>query len=176
MGDLTKLREKLLKQERLFDENIGLVFKVISQFPLRDSYEFDDLFQVGCYGLWKAVKKNDENKGFKFSSLAFPCIKGELINYSKIISHRRIGEEEDDILERLVDYRDNNDLHHYDEYYPLYDAICQLRRVPRSMVIEYYWNDKDTIKLGEVYNKNSHAIWMIITRALKKLKQIMSQR
>lgn len=166
--------EKSLQQKKLFDDNIKLVFKVVSQFPLRYLYEFDDLFQVACVGLLKAVRNNDERKGFKFSSLAFFCMRAELINYSKIISNRRIsGENVEDFLKQLFDYR-NDDRSNYDEYYSLYDAIYQLNEVPRGIIIDYYFNDKSTIEIGKALNKKPHTIWCTISRTLGKLRQILS--
>jgi RNA polymerase sporulation-specific sigma factor len=57
--------------------NLRLVLSVIQRFNNRGEY-VDDLFQVGCIGLIKAIKKFDESFDVKFSTYAVPMIIGEI--------------------------------------------------------------------------------------------------
>jgi RNA polymerase sporulation-specific sigma factor len=59
------------------NSNIRLVWSVVQRFINR-GYEADDLFQIGCIGLLKAVDKFDLNYDVKFSTYAVPMIIGEI--------------------------------------------------------------------------------------------------
>ncbi|USG63587.1 RNA polymerase sporulation sigma factor SigF [Brevibacillus ruminantium] len=64
-------------RELLVNSNIRLVWSVVQRFINR-GYEADDLFQIGCIGLLKAVDKFDLNYDVKFSTYAVPMIIGEI--------------------------------------------------------------------------------------------------
>lgn len=64
-------------QEILIESNIGLVWSIVKKFQNR-GYEPDDLFQIGCIGLIKAIKKFDNAFDVKFSTYAVPMIIGEI--------------------------------------------------------------------------------------------------
>lgn len=64
-------------QEILVQNNIGLVWSVVKKFQNR-GYESDDLFQIGCLGLMKAIQKFDSSFEVKFSTYAVPMIMGEI--------------------------------------------------------------------------------------------------
>ncbi len=64
-------------QELLVSHNLGLVRSVIKRFVNR-GYEKEDLFQLGCIGLIKAIKKFDASYEVRFSTYAVPMIIGEI--------------------------------------------------------------------------------------------------
>ncbi len=64
-------------QNLLIQQNTGLVHSVVQRF-LNRGQEAEDLFQVGCIGLIKAVQKFDCSYGVKFSTYAVPMILGEI--------------------------------------------------------------------------------------------------
>ena len=64
-------------RNRLVEQNTGLVHSVVKRFAGR-GYELDDLFQIGCIGLIKAVQKFDLRFGVQFSTYAVPLILGEI--------------------------------------------------------------------------------------------------
>ncbi|MCC5911627.1 MAG: RNA polymerase sporulation sigma factor SigF [Clostridiaceae bacterium] len=64
-------------QEILVTHNLGLVRSMINRFTNR-GYEKEDLFQLGCIGLVKAIKKFDTSYDVKFSTYAVPMIVGEI--------------------------------------------------------------------------------------------------
>lgn len=64
-------------QEKLVENNLGLVWSIVKKFHNR-GYEADDLFQIGCIGLIKAIKKFDDNYDVRFSTYAVPMIMGEI--------------------------------------------------------------------------------------------------
>lgn len=64
-------------QTLLVEQNTGLVHSVVKRFTNR-GYELDDLFQIGCIGLIKAVQRFDLQFGVQFSTYAVPLILGEI--------------------------------------------------------------------------------------------------
>lgn len=66
-----------LAQDRLVEENMGLVWSIVRRFANR-GYELEELAQVGALGLVKAVQKFDTGFDVKFSTYAVPMIMGEI--------------------------------------------------------------------------------------------------
>lgn len=66
-----------LAQNLLVEKNVGLVWSIVRRFQNR-GYETDDLFQIGCIGLIKAISKFDISFDVKFSTYAVPMIIGEI--------------------------------------------------------------------------------------------------
>lgn len=64
-------------RDRLVNCNLKLVFNLVKRFQNR-GYELEDLFQIGCIGLIKAIDKFDLNYDVKFSTYAVPMIVGEI--------------------------------------------------------------------------------------------------
>lgn len=64
-------------QEILVKNNIGLVSTIVKKF-LNRGYEYEDLFQIGCIGLIKAIKNFNTDFNVRFSTYAVPMIMGEI--------------------------------------------------------------------------------------------------
>lgn len=64
-------------RERLVNCNLKLVFNLVKRFQNR-GYELEDLFQIGCIGLMKAIDKFDLSYNVRFSTYAVPMIVGEI--------------------------------------------------------------------------------------------------
>jgi RNA polymerase sporulation-specific sigma factor len=67
-------------RERLINGNLRLVLSVIQRFTGRGE-NLDDLFQVGCIGLIKAIDNFDISQNVRFSTYAVPMIIGEIRRY-----------------------------------------------------------------------------------------------
>lgn len=66
-----------LAQSIIVEKNIGLVWSIVRRFQNR-GHETDDLFQIGCIGLIKAINKFDISFDVRFSTYAVPMIIGEI--------------------------------------------------------------------------------------------------
>jgi RNA polymerase sporulation-specific sigma factor len=64
-------------KELLIERNLNLVRSIVHRFTGR-GYEWDDLFQIGCIGLIKAIERFDAGFSVKFSTYAVPMIIGEI--------------------------------------------------------------------------------------------------
>lgn len=62
---------------KLVSHNLGLVKSVLKRF-LNRGYDAEDLYQIGCMGLVKAIQKFDTSFDVKFSTYAVPMIMGEI--------------------------------------------------------------------------------------------------
>ncbi len=78
IGLLEAAREgDLNARSRIVEENTGLVRSAVKRF-LGRGYEAEDLYQIGCMGLLKAVERFDTKFGVRFSTYAVPMIIGEI--------------------------------------------------------------------------------------------------
>ena len=79
MRDGTPEESKRAREE-LINGNLRLVLSVIQRFTNRGE-NLDDLFQVGCIGLMKAIDHFDVEQGVRFSTYGVPMIIGEIRRY-----------------------------------------------------------------------------------------------
>lgn len=64
-------------RQQLVENNVGLVWSIVRRYSDR-GYELDDLFQIGCLGLIKAIDRFDLSYDVMFSTYAIPMIQGEI--------------------------------------------------------------------------------------------------
>ena len=69
-------------RDRLVQENVGLVWSIVRRYSSR-GFEVEDLFQIGCIGLIKAVDKFDNSFEVQFSTYAVPLIMGEIKRFMR---------------------------------------------------------------------------------------------
>jgi len=69
-------------KETILAHNLNLVRSVVHRFTNR-GYEWDDLFQLGCIGLIKAIERFDMSFGVQFSTYAVPMIIGEIRRFMR---------------------------------------------------------------------------------------------
>ena len=77
-------------REKLIEGNLRLVLSVIQRFDKRGENP-DDLFQVGCIGLIKAISNFDPDKQVRFSTYGVPMIAGEVRRYLRDNSAIRVS-------------------------------------------------------------------------------------
>ena len=88
-------------REELISGNIRLVLSVIQRFGSRGE-DADDLFQVGCIGLIKAIDNFDLDVGVRFSTYAVPMIIGEIRRYLRDNSMIRVSRSQRDLAYRAL--------------------------------------------------------------------------
>jgi RNA polymerase sporulation-specific sigma factor len=174
-------------REELVQGNLKLVLSILKRFINR-SDNMDDLFQVGCIGLLKAVDNFDLAHNVKFSTYAVPMILGEVRRYLRDNNALRISRSLKDTAYkalRLKEEMTNRDDREpsLDEVakelgLPLLDVLVALEamREPMSMFEPIYNDGGDTIYLFdqiEDKKEGSHDwdIKISLDRALKKLKE-----
>ena len=93
-------------REELISGNIRLVLSVIQRFGRRGE-DADDLFQVGCIGLIKAIDNFDLDVGVRFSTYAVPMIIGEIRRYLRDNSMIRVSRSQRDLAYRALRAKEN---------------------------------------------------------------------
>jgi len=88
-------------RERLIEGNLRLVLSVIQRFEKRGECA-DDLFQVGCIGLIKAIANFDPDKQVRFSTYGVPMIAGEVRRYLRDNSAIRVSRSLRDVAYRVL--------------------------------------------------------------------------
>ncbi|MGI5901239.1 MAG: RNA polymerase sporulation sigma factor SigG [Desulfitobacteriia bacterium] len=109
----SKMKELFLKlqngeisaREQLIRGNLRLVLSVIQRFSNRGEH-VDDLFQVGCIGLMKAIDNFDLGQNVKFSTYAVPMIIGEIRRYLRDNNPIRVSRSLRDIAYKALQARD----------------------------------------------------------------------
>ena len=88
-------------REKLIEGNLRLVLSVIQRFDKRGESP-DDLFQVGCIGLIKAISNFDPDKNVRFSTYGVPMIAGEIRRYLRDNSAIRVSRSIRDVAYRVL--------------------------------------------------------------------------
>ena len=88
-------------REKLIEGNLRLVLSVIQRFDKRGESP-DDLFQVGCIGLIKAISNFDPTKQVRFSTYGVPMIAGEVRRYLRDNSAIRVSRSIRDVAYRVL--------------------------------------------------------------------------
>lgn len=94
-----------LARRRLIDGNLRLVLSIIQRFQGRRE-SMDDLFQVGCIGLIKAVDNFNTELDVKFSTYAVPMIIGEVRRYLRDNNTIRVSRSVRDLAYRALQARE----------------------------------------------------------------------
>lgn len=124
-GD-TAAREKLIKG------NLRLVLSVIQRFA-NASENADDLFQVGCIGLMKAIDNFDRSLNVKFSTYAVPMIIGECRRYLRDNNSIRVSRSLRDIAYKAI-YAKERILRDEDRE-PTIDEVAKEIEIDKEMVV-----------------------------------------
>lgn len=92
-------------REKYIEGNLRLVLSVIKRFGGSDE-NVDDLFQIGCVGLIKAIDNFDRTLGVKFSTYAVPMIIGEIRRYLRDGGSIRVSRSLKDIAYRALQVKE----------------------------------------------------------------------
>ena len=183
-------------RQALIEGNLRLVLSVIQRFDKRGESP-DDLFQVGCIGLMKAIANFDPTKQVRFSTYGVPMIAGEIRRYLRDNSVIRVSRSIRDVAYRVLQCKEGMllrlgreptleeiakelDLPEPDVAEAL-DAVC----APVSLYDPVYSDGGDPLTVMDQLHdtKNTEGAWMdriSLRTAFQKLgsreKQILSLR
>ena len=119
-------------RETLICGNLRLVLSVIQRFTGRGE-NLDDLFQVGCIGLMKAIDHFNVDLDVRFSTYAVPMIIGEIRRYLRDNNAVRISRSMRDTAYRAMQMREQLIAAHQSE--PTVEEIAQALNLPREEVV-----------------------------------------
>lgn len=92
-------------RDEFITANLRLVLSEVGKFKKRADNS-DDLFQVGCVGLIKAVDNFEQDKNVRFSTYAVPMIAGEIRRYLRESCALKVGRSTKDIAYKALSVRD----------------------------------------------------------------------
>ena len=167
--------------------NLRLVLSVIQRFYGRGETA-DDLFQVGCVGLIKAIDNFDLSQNVQFSTYAVPMIIGEVKRYLRDNNSIRVSRSVRDLAYKAIQFKEKYAKENGKE--PHIDEIAKELGVEREEIIFSFDAIQDPVSLQEpiysdgtenIYiidqikdNKNTDELWvenMTIAGALEKLNE-----
>ena len=119
-------------RELLVEGNLRLVLSVIQRFSA-SSENADDLFQVGCIGLMKAIDNFDRSLNVKFSTYAVPMIIGECRRYLRDNNAIRVSRSLRDIAYKAI-YAKERILREEDRE-PTIDEVAKAIEMDKELVV-----------------------------------------
>jgi RNA polymerase sporulation-specific sigma factor len=163
----SKMRELLVRlrdgdekaREEMVQGNLRLVLSVIQRFNNRGEY-VDDLFQVGCIGLMKAIDNFDLSQNVKFSTYAVPMIIGEIRRYLRDNNPIRVSRSLRDIAYKALQVRDSL-VNKYSKE-PTIGQIAAELKLPREEVVFALDAIQEPISLFEpIYHDGGDPIFVM---------------
>ncbi|CCJ33371.1 MULTISPECIES: RNA polymerase sporulation sigma factor SigG [Caloramator] len=146
-------------REKFIKGNLRLVLSVIQRFNNRGE-NVDDLFQVGCIGLIKAIDNFDIDQNVKFSTYAVPMVVGEIRRYLRDNNSIRVSRSLRDIAYRALQVRDKLVSENNKE--PTISEIAKELNVPREEVVFALDAIQDPVSLFEpIYHDAGDAIYVM---------------
>ena len=143
-------------RQKLIEGNLRLVLSVIQRFSSRGE-NADDLFQVGCVGLIKAIDNFDINQPVRFSTYGVPMIIGEIRRYLRDNSAIRVSRSMRDTAYRVLQVRDR--LLAENQREPSVEQIAKELDLPREEVVFAMDAIVDPVSLYEpVYSDSGDAV------------------
>lgn len=146
-------------REKMISGNLRLVLSVVQKFTGRGENP-DDLFQVGCIGLIKAIDNFDPDLDVKFSTYGVPMIIGEIRRFLRDSNAVRVSRSLRDIAYRAMQIKETFTSEHGRE--PKIEEIAQKMDIPKSQVVVALESIIEPISLYEpVYSDSGDAIYMM---------------
>ena len=146
-------------REKFIKGNLRLVLSVIQRFNNRGE-NVDDLFQVGCIGLMKAIDNFDLSQNVRFSTYAVPMIIGEIRRYLRDNNSIRVSRSLRDIAYKALIVRDKYIKDNNKE--PTISQISKELNLPREEVVFALDAIQDPVSLYEpIYHDGGDAIYVM---------------
>ena len=146
-------------RQKLIYGNLRLVLSIIQRFTNRNE-NMDDLFQVGCIGLVKAVDNFNLDLDVKFSTYAVPMIIGEIRRYLRDNNSIRISRSIRDLAYRSLQARE--ELIRDNQREPSAEEIAAKIGEKKEAVLRAMEAVVEPISLYEpVYNENGDTLYVI---------------
>lgn len=146
-------------REQLIYCNLRLVLSVLQRFPNRNE-NADDLFQVGCIGLMKAIDNFDLGHEVRFSTYAVPMIIGEVRRYMRDNNPIRVSRSLRDIAYKALQARENL-VNQYGKE-PTVEEIAKALDLPKADVVFALEAIQDPVSMFEpIYNDGGDPIYVM---------------
>lgn len=157
---LTQVRQgSASARETLINGNLRLVLSVVQRFTGRGE-NLDDLFQVGCIGLIKAIDNFDSSHGVRFSTYAVPMIIGEIRRYLRDNNPIRVSRSIKDTAYRAMQVKEQ--LTNKNRREPTIKEIADEMQLPTADVVIALESIVDPVSLYEpIYSDGGDTICVL---------------
>ncbi|MGM9550773.1 MAG: RNA polymerase sporulation sigma factor SigG [Clostridia bacterium] len=146
-------------REQFINGNLRLVLSIIGRFSSRGENP-DDLFQVGCIGLIKALDNFDTEQGVQFSTYAVPMIIGEIRRYLRDYNSIRVSRSLRDTAYRALSIKER--LTNLNGKEPTIDEIAKELEKPKEEIVFALDAISEPISLFEpVYHDGGDAVFVM---------------
>lgn len=146
-------------RNKIVNGNLRLVLSVIQRFNNRGE-NVDDLFQVGCIGLMKAIDNFDLSQNVRFSTYAVPMIIGEIRRYLRDNNPIRVSRSLRDTAYKALQMKEN--LKNKNSKEPTINEISEELGISRSEIIYALDAIQDPISLFEpIYHDGGDPIFVM---------------
>lgn len=146
-------------RQEFIQGNLRLVLSIIQRFNRRGE-PVDDLFQVGCIGLIKAIDNFDLSHNVRFSTYAVPMIIGEIRRYLRDNNPIRVSRSLRDIAYKALQARDQ--LIHRNSKEPTVTEIAEVLELPKEEVVFALEAIQEPISLFEpIFHDSGDAIFVM---------------
>ena len=146
-------------REALIDGNLRLVLSIIQRFSSRKE-NMDDLFQVGCIGLIKAIDNFNTDLDVKFSTYAVPMIIGEIRRYLRDNNSIRVSRSIRDLAYRALQVREELTRESFQE--PSVEQIALKLNEKKEAVVSALEAISDPVSLYEpVFNDSGDSLYIM---------------
>ena len=145
-------------RDDLVQGNLKLVLSILRKFGGKVD-NLDDLFQIGCVGLLKAIDNFDLSYGVKFSTYSVPMILGEIKRYIRDNNSLRVSRSVKDIAYKSLKLKDELTIKNGKE--PTTKQIADILEVTEFDVINALEALKDPVSMFEpIYNDGGDTIYL----------------
>lgn len=156
-------------RERYIKGNLRLVLSVIKRFS-NSSENADDLFQIGCIGLIKAIDNFDTTLNVKFSTYAVPMIIGEIRRYLRDNNAIRVSRSLRDIAYKAIYAKENYIRQNSKE--PTISEIANEIGIDKEMIVYAMDAIQNPVSLFEpVYTEGGDTLYVMDQISDKKNKE-----
>ena len=146
-------------REKFIQGNLRLVLSVIQRFGGRGE-SVDDLFQVGCVGLIKAIDNFDITLNVQFSTYAVPMIIGEIRRYLRDNNPIRVSRSIRDLAYKALQAKEK--LSKQNQKEPTVEEIAKELGIPKEDIVVSLDAIQDPVSLQEpVYNDGAESIYVM---------------
>lgn len=149
----------LLAKEILVNGNLKLVLSILKKYHNRTD-NMDDLFQIGCVGLIKAIDNFDLNHNVKFSTYAVLMIEGEIKRYIRDNNPIRISRSVKDLAYKILKFKEEYIYNNGCE--PSTSEIANYFQVSEYEVANAMLSLKEPMSIFEpIYNDGGDTIYLL---------------
>ena len=146
-------------REKLIDGNLRLVLSIVQRFSNRNE-NMDDLFQVGCIGLIKAIDHFNTDLMVKFSTYAVPMIIGEIRRYLRDNNSIRVSRSVRDLAYKALQIKEKMTNENQKE--PSVEEIAKELNEKKENVVCALEAITEPVSLYEpVYNDSGDSVFVI---------------